>query len=187
MTYATTRHHDARGPKKPILQPIAAARLADDDALGELFARLMRDRFVQVRIELLAGRVDRLESVFGQKIHQLFQDHAHAGKHGRVLAFAPGRFEAELEVIDDGDEPLEERAVGVLDRFLFLARGAFLVILEVGLAAQRQIAKAVEIGLQRFILVLIGRRPGRRKRMDPIPAGRLGDLARACPSPRAIQ
>ena len=55
---------------------------------------------------------------------------------------------AKLEVIDDRDEALEERAVGVFDRLFFLARGALLVILEIGLAAQGEIAKAIEIGLQ---------------------------------------
>ena len=45
-------------------------------------------------------------------------------------------------------QPLEQRAVGVLDRLFFLARGALLVILEIGLAAQGEIAKAIEIRLQ---------------------------------------
>ena len=58
-----------------------------------------------------------------------------------------------------GDKPLEERAVGVFDRLFFLARGAFLEILEVGLAAQGQIAKAIEIGLQAGVGSSSSRRP----------------------------
>src|SRR5205823_5574704 len=38
----------------------------------DFVARLVRDRFVQIRIEFLANRVDRLQSVFNQKILKLF-------------------------------------------------------------------------------------------------------------------
>ena len=58
---------------------------------GTFVARLVRDRFVQVRIELLPVGIDRLESVFGEKIVQLFQDHAHSGKDRRVFAFTSAR------------------------------------------------------------------------------------------------
>src|SRR5205807_3535619 len=63
--------------------------------------------------------------------------------------------EPELEVIDDRDQLFEERAVGVFDRLVLLAGGAFFVILEVGLAAQSEIAKTIEIRLQIVVFVFL--------------------------------
>ena len=67
---------------------------------------------------------------------------------GESAAFAPRGGEAELEVVEDRDEALEEGGVGVFDRVVLVARGAFAEVVEIGLAAQREVAEAVEIGLQ---------------------------------------
>ncbi len=51
--------------------------------------------------------------------------------------FSPSRtggFETEFKIVYDWNEPLQERAVGVFDRFLFFAGSALLVILEIGLS-----------------------------------------------------
>ena len=69
---------------------------------------------------------------------------------GDLLALAPSGLETEIEIIHDGNQPLQERAVGVLDRFLFLARRPLFVILEIGLAPQSKVAEAIEIRLQTF-------------------------------------
>ncbi len=119
----------------------------------------MRDRFVQVGIEFLPLGVDRLETVVGEEISQLLQDHVHPGVNRRFFAFAFRGGKAELEVVDDRDQALEERAVGVFDRLLFLAGGALLEVIEIGLAAQGEIAKTIEIGLQaggRIVVVVSG-------------------------------
>src|SRR2546423_3205431 len=114
----------------------------------------MRDCFVQVRIEFLAGRVDWLKAALGEKIHELFKDHAHPGKDGRLLALGPRGVETELEVVDNSDQFFEERAVGVLDRFVLLPRRSFFVILEVRLTSKREIAKPIEVRLQTLEIVL---------------------------------
>ncbi len=108
----------------------------------------MRDRFVQIRVELLPLGVDRLEAVVGEEIRQLFQDHAHAGVDRRSRAFALRGGKAEFEVVNDRDEALEEGAVGVFDRLFLLAGGALLVVIEIGLTAQREVAETIEISLQ---------------------------------------
>jgi hypothetical protein len=74
--------------------------------------------------------------------------HAHAGEHGRVLAFVTRSGQSQLKVVDDADQPLEERVVRVFDRVLALARGAFFLVFEIGLGSQRKIAKAIKIPLQ---------------------------------------
>ena len=114
-------------------------------------------------------------AVLGQEIGELFQDHAHAGKNRRCSRLRRARRtrpSSKLSTI--GNEPLEQRAVGVLDRVLFLARGAFFVILEIGLAAQREIAKAIEIGLQTFA---IG---------SSSAASSVGDVVRRCRPSRLV-
>ena len=109
---------------------------------------------MQVRIEFSPGRVDRLETAVREKIHELLEHHAHSGKDRRLLAFGARGFQTELEVIDDGDQFLEQRAVGVFDRFLFFAGSALFVILEVGLASEREIAEPIEVRLQTVGIVL---------------------------------
>ena len=70
------------------------------------------------------------------------------GVDRRSRAFALRGGKAELEVVNDRDEALEEGAVGVFDRLFLLAGGALLVVIEIGLAAQREIAETIEISLQ---------------------------------------
>src|SRR5207244_4354159 len=80
----------------------------------------------------------------------------------------PRRFQPELEIIHNRDEPLEQILVCVLDRVVFLSRAPLLVILKVGLAAHGEVAKPIEIGLQTshwiFGLGLVNRRRDRGRR-----------------------
>ena len=118
-----------------------------------------RDRFVQIRVELLADRCNRLQSIVRQKIVQLFQHHLHARKNRRLFALAAGGGEAEFEVVDDGHKSIEQRAVRILDRLFLFARGSFFIIIEVRLTAEREIAEAIEIRLQtgnRIIVLRFG-------------------------------
>src|ERR1700732_1700380 len=103
---------------------------------------------MQIRIEFPGDGVDRLQSIFSQEIVELFENQTHARIDGRAFAFAARGGKAKLKIIDNCDEPLEQRSVGVLDRFFLFACVTLFVILEVGLAAQRQVAKAIKIGLQ---------------------------------------
>ena len=77
---------------------------------------------MQIRIEFLGNRVDRLQSIFSQEIIELLENQTHARIDGRVFAFAAGGGKAKLKIIDNRDESLEQRTVGVLDRFFFFAR-----------------------------------------------------------------
>src|SRR6266536_1703889 len=97
---------------------------------------------------LVSCAIAWLQSILGQKIIELFQDERHSGINWRSFASASRGFEAELEIIDNGHESLQQRAVRVLDRVFLFACSALFVILEIGLAAQREIAKPVEVRLQ---------------------------------------
>jgi hypothetical protein len=124
----------------------------------------MRDCLVQIGIELLALGVDWLEAVVAEKISQLFQNHAHPGVDRGLYSFSLRSGKTKLEIIDNRDEALEERAVGVFDRVFFLARGPLLEVIEIGLAAQSEITEAIEIGLQAdkgIIAIVLSRLLGR--------------------------
>ncbi len=108
----------------------------------------MRDRLVQVRIEFLSLCLDWLQSIFGEEIVELFQYESHPGINGRLFAFPFRCLETKLKIVHNRHQPLEQRAVGVFDRLFFFARRALFVILEVGLASQREVAKPIEVGLQ---------------------------------------
>ncbi len=76
---------------------------------GNFVARFVRDCFVQIRIEFLADRIDRLQTIFGQKILELFEHQTHARIDWRFLAFASGGLQSELEIVDDRNEFFEQR------------------------------------------------------------------------------
>ena len=107
---------------------------------------------MQIRIELLTRRHRLAASPFSvRKSISCFKTMLMPEKIGD---FSPSPRAAERpssKLSTIGNQPLEERAVGVFDRLLFLARSALLVILEIGLAAQGQIAKPIEIRLQTAI------------------------------------
>ena len=144
----SARDDHAGGPKEAVLQPVTAAHLPRR-RLRALLARLVRDGFVQIRIELLTLGVDRLRGRCRPGNRSAVSGPC-SSRH-KIGEFSPSLFAAarpssKLSTI--GNQALEERAVGVLDRVLFFAGGAFFVSFEVGLAAQGEIAKTVEIGLQ---------------------------------------
>ena len=158
---ATGDNH-AGGAKQTILQPVAAPGLANNGSFRNFVARLVRDRFVQIRIEFCPSASIGCRPLSVRKSSSCFRTMLMPEKIGDFSPSprAAARPSSKLSTI--GNEPLEQRAVGVFDRVLFLARSALLVIFEIGLAAQCQIAKTVEIGLQtghRIVAVdLLGRR-----------------------------
>src|SRR6266571_1411537 len=144
----TGRDDNCCRPQQPVLEAIPTADLTNDRSFGSVAARLMCDRFVQIRVEFLPHGVDRPKTIIGEKLIQLFEDKIHPGIDGRVFALLAHGVQTKLEVIDDGDESLEERAVRVFDGFLLLTSAPLFVILEIGLTPERQIAEPVKVGLQ---------------------------------------
>src|SRR6266404_235874 len=144
---SSRRNDDAGRPEQSIFETITASSLANDRALRQFIARLMSNRFVQVRIEFLSNCFNRLQSIFGEEVFQLLEHETHPGKNRRLLAFATCRLQAELEMIDNRDQALEEILVGVFDRIFFFSRATLFVFFKVGLTAHGQIAEPVEIGL----------------------------------------
>ena len=110
---------------------------------------------MQVGIELLTDRIDRLQVVLRQKVLQLFEHQCHSREDRRLFAFAAGSFQSELKVIDNCDQAFEQILVRVLNRFLFLASASLLIVFEIGLAAHSQIAKSIQISLHADHFVLL--------------------------------
>jgi hypothetical protein len=143
----TSDNDDAGRPEQSVFETITAASLANDRALRRFIARLMSNRFVQVRIEFLSNCFNRLQSIFGDEVFQLLEHETHPGKNRRLLAFATRRLQAELEMIDNRDQSLEEILVGVFDRVFFFSGATLFVIFKVGLTAHGKVAEPVQIGL----------------------------------------
>src|SRR6202011_927607 len=95
------RNDHARRSQQAVFEAITASSLADHGPFGEFITWLVRDGFVQVRIEFLSDCFDRLQSIFDEEVFQLLQHKAHSGKNRRLLAFAPCCLEPELEMIDN--------------------------------------------------------------------------------------
>src|SRR5438552_19073352 len=100
----------ARWPQQAIFEAITTPGLADDCLLWEL-ARVVCNRFVQVRIKFFSFRLARLQAVYAQYIVKVFQDERDSGVNRRVVAVAVGRFETALKIADNDHQSLERRAV----------------------------------------------------------------------------
>src|SRR5207245_7701389 len=74
------RHLDQRRPDDPVPNPVAAPELGDHRVL-RLTRLLMPDRLVQLRVELRADRVDRLQAVGAERLFEL--------AHAELEAFHP--------------------------------------------------------------------------------------------------
>ena len=103
---------------------------------------------MQIGVKLVAYGVNRPKAILGQKIAQLFPNHAHARKDGGIFPFIAGSGKPQLKIIDNRHEPLEQGTVRIFDGIIALTRGALFVILEICLGPQCQIAKTIQIGLQ---------------------------------------
>jgi len=98
-----------------------------------------------MRIEGLAGRVDFLEAVVGERGFQLGEDHLDAFDDAFGVGGLLGGGEAVGEVVDDGQQVFEYAAGGKLAQLVFLSEGAFAEVFEVGDGAQ--VARIVVGGL----------------------------------------
>src|SRR5438094_113404 len=75
---STAGNNYAGRPQQTILQTISAPGLANDRSFGR-HTRLVGNRFVQIRIKLVAFGFDRFQSVFRKSIVQLRLNENHCG------------------------------------------------------------------------------------------------------------
>ena len=92
--------------------------------------------------------MDFLEAVVFQKILKLFLDHRHSLKDRGGVGGRFGGVEAELEIIDDGEESLEQAIVGIADGFLFFTQGTLAEIIEISAGAEGEVFELGGLGFE---------------------------------------
>src|SRR5437773_876341 len=103
----STGSDDLGRSQHSIFKPITAAGLTQDNPFGELIAWLMCDCLMQVRIERFPFGLDCLQPVFSEQVVKLFLNENHSGIYRRTFALLLCGCEAELEIINNSDQPLE--------------------------------------------------------------------------------
>src|SRR5581483_5076140 len=139
-----------RGPKHATLQAVAVAKDVEDDRLAVTV--FLRDGFVLVRIERLAHRVDSLEPGLLQHAEQLRVHELHALANLLVRVTDVG--ERELQVVDDGQQLLDDTRARALDHRGLLPQRALAVVLEVRLHTLRELTQIVTLTRQRVEISL---------------------------------
>ena len=148
-------------------------------ALGHVGRGYLRDRLVEIGVEFLALRCDRLDAVLLEDAHQLLAGQLDAGKDAfdriaRVLArLRVEMIDRMVEGVGDGEEILRKTRQAVLDRILRFAlaapahvfrfrHGAQELVLEVGEFRREPLLFEIDdiVGLRR--LALAGRAGVRR-------------------------
>lgn len=149
---------DGGGAQQAVAELVAHAELLEHVALGHVGGLLMGDGFLPVGVEGFAGGVEFFEAGFEERGFELAVNHAHAGLErvaGAGLRVVRGGH-GHVEVVEDGDEFVEEAAVGVADVFLPVAGGALLEVLEVGSLAEEAVPVFVGLGGLGAELVQLG-------------------------------
>ena len=100
---------------------------------------------MDVRVELPVG-VDLDEAFLGKRVPELAVNESDALLELRLLVLL-GRLEGALEVVEDGQELLDETLVGARDQALLVARGPLAVVLEVSGEALEVVQVLVPLGL----------------------------------------
>jgi len=107
--------------------------LLRDAAFGHIGGFLLGDCFMQRGVERLAGGINLFQPGFHERGLQLLLDHHDAGLQGRIfIARGVRGGQRHFKIIEHGQNFLKQRRVGVLDGLGAFARGAFLVIFQVG-------------------------------------------------------
>ena len=117
---------DAGGAKESVVVFPAAAHLADDGVVGCAGGCcLAANGFVEVGVEGRAFSFYGCEAVVLEDVGELKHGHVDAaGDGGGVFGRCCG-LDAEVEVVEGGDDVLGEVFVGVAANFVFFAGGAF--------------------------------------------------------------
>ena len=101
---------------------------------------------MQVRVEI-SGNRDFLDPLGGEKFVELAADHVHADVNHGLGVLGCG-LHAHFEVVDDGEQFLQQALVGIADGFLALAGGAFAEIVHFRCGAQGEFLPFGDVGFE---------------------------------------
>ena len=145
---------------RPVLTQIiiginAAVYLAGlaSESSDALAGRGLRDRFVEVWIERVAGRIETSQAEAVEHRVQVGVNQAHAFGEGVAIVATARGFDGAIEVVDNRQQFADDTGDGHAARFGHALVGALAVVLEVGLGAKRQVLELVALGQRRRELV----------------------------------
>jgi hypothetical protein len=124
-------HRDhATGTEEAITDFVATTALVEDKTFGFSRGGFLAEGFVPVRVEGLAEGFNGGDTVIGEESIELALNQFHTSDNGCGVGGGSGGLEAELEVIEEGEEVTEDGLVSVAKGFLFFASEAFADIIE---------------------------------------------------------
>ncbi len=121
---------DAAGSEKAIADFVAATALVENKTFGFSRRGFLAEGFVPVGVEGFAEGFDGGDTVIGEEAIELALDEFYSCDNGCGVGGGSSGLEAELEMIEEGEEVAEDGLVGVAEGFLFLAGEAFADIIE---------------------------------------------------------
>ena len=144
-------HNDAGGTHEAVGQPVAATKLAKDNAVGLCLIGFVTESLMELWVKGLPHGVDGLEAAGLEKIPQLSMDHGETVDDpfcslGRLIAL--GSFKTKFEIIEDRQQFFEKSGISKTNGLLLLTDHALAIVLEIGGGSQRNITVALYFGLQ---------------------------------------
>ena len=140
------RDNDPRRPDHAVAEAVALLQHLEHGAFLRV-RRLREERLVDVRVEA-AVRLDLRETLARQSIAQGPLHQTNALFELRLLVLFRGR-ERALEIVEHGQELLDEPLVGARDQALLIARDPLAVVLELGRDPLEVVQVLVTLGLER--------------------------------------
>ena len=137
-------HDDAGGAHQRVADPVAALHGLDDDAsLLAVLGRPRRERFVQARVEPLAGWVDRFDPGTRESANQLAMHQL--DPLGQALTVGGQR---PCKAVEGGQNGAADLGLAAQQRVLAIPGGSLPVVVEVGAGPLRQLEVLVALALQ---------------------------------------
>jgi hypothetical protein len=125
-----SHRNNATGSEKTIADFVATTALVKDKTFGFSRRGFLAEGFVPVRVEGFAEGFNGGDTVIGEESIELALNQFHTSDNGCGVGGGSGGLEAELEVIEEGEEVTEDGLVSVAKGFLFFASEAFADIIE---------------------------------------------------------
>ena len=126
------RNNDAGRPNQTILQFETLANLPDHCAVSHLAVRLMGHGLVKVRIERDPRPRSQSSTPWSRrKSSNCLRTISSPWMIPAASEAFLGRVEAEFEIVQDGQQSLEERVVGVTDGLLLFTGNALAIVVKV--------------------------------------------------------
>jgi hypothetical protein len=110
-----------------------------DRVVRDIGVLALPDRLVDLRVELVAERVDDLDALFPEDVEHLLLYHLNARQQMLEVTACGGVVDRAFEIIEDREQLLDDPLAGTRDQVTLVARHAPAVVLELGLEPLRRL------------------------------------------------